>query len=172
MTYLLEGMQSNRLLFRRVTSSDYDAWLPFHKEPLSSQYWSGLPQHPETACKKQLDTIFERYIEGTGGMNALICNKTNRFIGMCGLLLQEVDGVKEMEIAYSIVPEFWRKGYATEAAERCKEVAFTNQWASHLISIIHIDNIPSQNVALKNGMELYKTTQYKKNPVHIYRVNS
>jgi len=148
MNYLLEGEQSDRLLFRTVVASDYDAWLPFHKEPLSTQYWNGLPTDPMIACKQQFDAIFERYANGLGGMNALISKETNRLIGLCGLLVQIVDETEELEIGYSILPEFWGKGYATEAATKCKIVAFKNQWTKRLISIIHINNIASQSVAL------------------------
>jgi ribosomal-protein-alanine N-acetyltransferase len=172
MKYLLAGEQSDRLLFRKVVSSDYDTWLPFHKEPLSSLYWNGLPSDPRIACQQQFDAIFERYANGLGGMNALTSKETNRLIGLCGLLVQTVDGTVALEIAYSILPEFWSNGYATEAAQKCKEVAFKNEWTTHLISIIHIDNLPSQNVAIKNGMERYQTTTYKNTPVHIYRINS
>ncbi len=172
MKYLLVGEQSDRLLFRTVVASDYDAWLPFHKEPLSSQYWNGLPTDPVAACKQQFDAIFERYSNGLGGMNALICKETNRLIGLCGLLVQTVVEKVALEIGYSILPEFWSNGYATEAAQKCREVAFKNEWTTHLISIIHIANLPSQNVAIKNGMKRHQTTTYKNTPVHIYRINS
>lgn len=172
MKYLLTGEQSDRLLFRAVVPSDYDTWLPFHKEPLSTQYWNGLPKDPSLACQQQFDAIFERYSDGLGGMNALICKKTNRLVGLCGLLVQNIERKVALEIGYSILPEFWGNGYATEAAQKCKAAAFKNNWATHLISIIHIDNLSSQKVAINNGMEIYTTTTYKNNPVHIYRINS
>ncbi len=103
-------------------------------------------------------------------MNALIHKETNDLVGMCGLLVQTVDRTEELEIGYSILPKYWRNGYAFEAARKCKEHAFSNNLADSLISIIHIDNLPSQKVALKNGMKLSKTTVYKNNPVHIFRV--
>lgn len=103
-------------------------------------------------------------------MNALIHKETDELMGMCGLLVQTVDGQEELEIGYSILPKHWRNGYAIEAAKKCKEYAFANNFRDSLISIIHIDNIPSQEVALKNGMHLSKTTVYKNNPVHIFRV--
>lgn len=169
MNYLLEGEQTKRLSFRKVKSTDFYTWLPFHEEPLSHQYWAGLPREPKAACEEQFANIFRRYDKGLGGMNALILKSENRLVGLCGLLVQEVDGQSELEIGYSILPEKWGMGIATEAARKCKEVAFKNQWAKSLISIIHIDNLPSQKVALKNGMRLDKTTTYKDNPVQIFR---
>lgn len=169
--YLLENQTSERLQFRRFLSSDFDDWMLFYQNPLSTKYWDGLPTDPSVACKEQFVRIFERYDLRLGGMNALVLKETNQLVGMCGLLVQNVDEVEELEIGYSILPEFWLQGFAFEAAQKCKDFAFENNFANSLISIIHIDNIPSQKVALKNGMYLDKTTTYKDNPVHIFRVN-
>ncbi len=169
MNYLLVGEKSKRLSFRKVLPSDFNDWLPFHEEPKSSQYWSGLPENPKIACKEQFDTIFYRYENQLGGMNALVLKERNVLVGLCGLLIQQVDRLTEMEIGYSLLPKFWGLGLATEAAQKCKEVAFKNKWSPSLISIIHIDNVPSQKVAMKNGMLLEKTTTYRENPVHIFR---
>jgi RimJ/RimL family protein N-acetyltransferase len=80
---------------------------------------------------------------------------------MCGLLIQTVDGIEEVEIGYSVMPAFRNKGYATEAAIKCKEYAFENNLRDSLISIIAVKNLESQKVALKNNMQLEKTTMYR-----------
>lgn len=170
--FLLTDQESERLLFRKVKSSDFDDWLPFHEAPQSSQFWAGLPENPKVACKQQFSRIFERYEEHSGGMNALISKDTNKLIGLAGLLIQNMDGKQELEIGYSILPMHWRKGYAFEAAQKCKEIAFEKNWSKSLISIIQVDNIPSQKTALKNGMFLDFATLYQNNPVYIFRINA
>ncbi|WP_282161237.1 GNAT family N-acetyltransferase [Ulvibacterium marinum] len=172
MGLLLNGEETKRLKFRNLLSMDFEAWLPFHKDPRSTQYWEGLPKDPQTACREQFDRVFERYEKKLGGMNALILKSDGNLIGICGLLIQTLDGLQELEIGYSILPEYWKQGYATEAAVKCREYAFKNKLADSLISIIHVDNKPSQKVALNNGMHLDKTTIYKDNPVQIYRIRS
>ena len=169
--FLLKGQSTERLLFRKVFPTDFEAWLPFHEEPLSSQYWEGLPSDPNVACKQQFDRIFERYKHNLGGMCALVLKENSKMVGLCGLLVQSVDAMEELEIGYSILPQYWRQGLAFEAAQQCKIHAFSANLAKSLISIIHIDNVPSQKVAIKNGMKLDKTTSYRDNPVHIFRVN-
>ena len=168
--YLLDNQTSDRLLYRKLTDSDFEDWLPFYNDPRSTQYWDGLPKDPVEACKAQFERVFERYQNDLGGMNALILKESGKLIGICGLLVQTVDNVQELEIGYSVLPNYWLKGLASEAARKCKAFAFENNFSDSLISIIHVDNIPSQKVAINNGMYLDKTTVYKNNPVHIFRV--
>ena len=168
---LLENETSERLYFRKIGPEDFETWLPFYYDPESTRYWEGIPKDPLIACQEQFDRVNERYIKGLGGMNALLLKGTNVLIGMCGLLVQQVDGQKELEIGYSILPDYRRKGYALEAAQKCKAFAEERQLSKSLISIIHVDNLPSQKVALKNGMKLDKTTRYRGNPVDIFRVH-
>ncbi|RDY60831.1 GNAT family N-acetyltransferase [Flagellimonas nanhaiensis] len=169
--FLLENQTTERLQFRNLLPSDFETWLPFYHDPRSTQYWEGLPADPIEACQAQFARIFERYEENTGGMNALVLKTTGELVGICGLLVQTVDGIEELEIGYSVLPHFWQQGFAIEAAQKCKTYAFEHNFTDSLISIIHVDNIPSQKVALKNGMYLDKTTVYRDNPVHIFRVN-
>ncbi|HTJ49534.1 MAG TPA: GNAT family N-acetyltransferase [Cyclobacteriaceae bacterium] len=170
MNYLLDGEESDRLRFRKLEPTDFKSWLPFFENPLSDRYWSGVKLSPEEGCKLWLNKTFERYANNKGGMNVLIDKSSGSFIGQCGLLVQTVDDLEELEVGYSILPAYWNKGYATEAARMCMHYAFTNNFRDSIISIIHENNVESEKVALKNNLILEKRTTYKDNPVKIYRI--
>ncbi len=169
--YLMDSVTSARLYFRKLTSEDYENWLPFHEDTRTSKYWSGLPKNPKEACEADFERTFYRYENNLGGKLALIEKTTNQFIGLSGLLVQEIDNKKELEIAFSLLPKYWHKGFATEAAKTCKAYATKLKLASSLISIIQINNTPSQKVAKNNLMSIDTTTTYHNNPVHIFRVH-
>jgi len=171
MNFLLKNQQTKRIQFRRVLLSDFKNWLPFFENPITSQYWSATVETPKIECEKWYKKQAYRYQNNLGGMNALIEIKTGKLIGHCGLLVQNVDRITELEIAYSLLPEFWNKGYATESAKKCIDFAFQNNLTSSLISIISVTNIPSEKVALKNEMKIDKRTVYRNNEVNIFRIN-
>lgn len=170
MKFLLRGEETSRLTFREISNSDFDNWLPFHQNPASTKHWVGDFEAPEKECEKCYDKQFKRYAEDKGGMNALIEKHSGKLIGHCGLLVQTVDDNTELEVGYSLLPEFWNKGYASEAAIKCRDFAFENNFAESLISIISLTNLPSEKVALKNGMVKEKETTYNGNRVNIFRI--
>ena len=73
-------------------------------------------------------------------------------IGQCGLTMQVWREEQVLEIGYLFQRAQWHQGYATEAARRCKEYAFQELDAEEVCSIIRDTNLPSQRVALRNGM--------------------
>lgn len=170
MKYLLTHQTTERLLFREVHNRDYPYWLKFFEDPRTQQHWRGDFETPEEECTRWYENQYIRYREDRGGMNALIKRDTGELIGHAGLLVQHVDGVEELEVAYSLLPKFWHQGFATEAARKCKTYAFEHNFAKSLISIITLTNLPSQQVARRNGMDIEKQTMYKDNPVYIFRV--
>ncbi len=157
MKYLLTGQETERLTFRLLKSEDFNSWIPLFKEKNVAEFLEMDPKLSPTAlCGAWFDKSFHRYENELGGMNVLIDKKTKQFVGQCGLLVQTIEDVERLEIGYSILPKFWNQGFAFEAAFKCKNYAFENNLVDSLISVVHMDNIGSEKVALKNGMTFEK----------------
>jgi [ribosomal protein S5]-alanine N-acetyltransferase len=67
-----------------------------------------------------------------------------------------IDSQSEVEVAYTIVQEYWGQGLATEAAQAILEYGFGKLNLAQLICLIDPDSIASQRVAGKIGMTLEK----------------
>ncbi|GJM27743.1 MAG: acetyltransferase [Cyclobacteriaceae bacterium] len=172
MKYLLEGQETARLKFRLLKQSDFNKWVEFFKNSDAARFLGMQDiKSANEQCKLWFDKMMDRYENDLGGMNVLIDKSSNEFIGQSGLLIQEVDGLTELEVSYSIMPQFWNNGYASEAAIKCRNYAFENDFTDSLISTIHVDNERSARVALKNGMVKTKRSVFKNMPVNIYRID-
>lgn len=173
MKFLLEGQHSERLNYRKLEDNDFSWWMEFSSDSNSTRFF-GFPENLTSSefCRLWFTKIFDRYKNDLGGHNVLVEKITGKPVGMCGLLVQEVDGIKELEIGYSLHPNFRGRGFASEAARKCRDFAFENNFADSLISIVHVDNTASAKVALRNGMKLEKTTVYKEMPVNIFRIKN
>lgn len=100
-----------------------------------------------------LQNQLRRYAEHGFGLWAVVLRGTGEMIGQCGLTWQEDgSGRPVLEVGYLFQKAFWHNGYAAEAAIACKEYAFERLGAQVVCSIIRDNNLPSQKVALRNGM--------------------
>lgn len=155
--YSLFGHETERLSLRKLSWDDFDAWTKlFISDDVAIFLGLDPKLSPKELTQKWFDKTFNRYEKNLGSMNALIDKKTNRLIGQSGLLIQTIEDEQRLEVGYSILPEFWRQGFAYEAANACKTHAFKKGWSENLISVIEPANIGSERVAVKNGMTLEK----------------
>ena len=170
----VDNLQSERLLTRKLNESDILIWEEFFEdsEAVEFLYLSslGLSSNIEYATH-MINKQLERYKDKRFGHQALFDTKTKNFIGICGLLTQEIDEKKEIEVGYHILKKFWGQGYATEAAKLFIDYAFKNELANSIVSVIDVENFKSQKVAKKNGLTIEKKTKWLDNEdVYIYRI--
>ncbi|MEO8233876.1 MAG: GNAT family N-acetyltransferase [Flavobacterium sp.] len=172
MKYTLEGEETERLKFRLLNEKDFDIWIELF-EDIEVCKFLGVDKikTPKERCKLWFEMTFERYRDDLGGANVLLDKLTNEIVGHCGLIVRKIENKKEIEIAYSILPEHRKKGFAAESTKKCKDFAFENDFSQSLISIINTENINSEKVAKNNGMRNDKTTEYKEMAVNIYRID-
>jgi len=173
MKYLLTNLETKRLKFRLLKESDFEEWLPLFEKPEVGTYLSMDKNfNQKQRCEKWFEKSMKRYEEQTGGMNVLIHKETGKMVGQAGLLIQDIEDRKQLEVGYSILPEYWQQGYASEAARFIKKIGFEKKYdkdfGNALISVIHEDNIGSQKVALNNEMTVYGSLP-KENEFIIYK---
>lgn len=173
MQHTLEGATTTRLSFRKVTEDDFEMWLPFYREEAVIQNLGMTTiSTSEERCRYWLNLTFERYKNNLGGAYILTEKSSGIVVGQSGLIVRNIDGILELEVTYSILPEHRGKGYASEASQKCRDFAFEKEQAESVISIINIHNTDSQKVAIQNGMHIDKTTEFMEMPVQIFRITA
>ena len=165
--------ESDRLRYRKLTDDDVSTWLEFFDNNDRLNFLGmDLSKGKETLAKEWILTQLERYDTSGLGHLAIILKSTGELVGLAGIIPRELEGRKEYEIAYSIKPKHWKKGFATEASQALKEYGIKNIKADRFISIIALGNEDSIKVALKNGMKaLFKTTFLEMN-VEVYGIEN
>lgn len=147
-------LETARLLLREFTPDDIAALERVLGDPVAMQ-WYPAPFNRE-GVKVWIQRNMDRYQRDGHGLWAMVLRSTGELIGDCGCGVQEVEGKKEVEIAYHVRRDLWGKGYAPEAARACMEYAFNRLGAPRLISMIRPENTNSRRVAEKNGLTCEK----------------
>jgi [ribosomal protein S5]-alanine N-acetyltransferase len=163
---------TERLHIRPLTLNDIQHWEVFMSDYESVKLFPAFITEAPNSAELWITKQLERYAHNRFGLMALEHKITHEFVGQCGLLSKEVNGVNELEIGYSLMPNSTGKGYATEAAQAFKRIAFQNNYTQSVISIIHVDNLASQHVATRNGMTRGNVINYFGIDAYVYRVNT
>lgn len=148
-------LETPRLLLREMDFSDMDGLSSMLQDEKVMYAYEGAFNQEETIAwmQKQIG----RYEDYGFGLWAVINKETDEMIGQCGITMQDYKGTAVPEIGYLFAYRHWHQGYATEAAVACREYGFCTLHFSELYSIIRDTNLPSQRVAVRNGMILTDT---------------
>jgi [ribosomal protein S5]-alanine N-acetyltransferase len=92
-----------------------------------------------------------------------------KFIGRAGLIYKNYDDQQtEIEIAYALLPEYWRQGYATEIVLNLIQWAHESLQITAIVAVVNPDNFGSKKVLTKAGMTLSREEFYNDKPVEIW----
>jgi [ribosomal protein S5]-alanine N-acetyltransferase len=78
---------------------------------------------------------------------------SNRIIGYAGVKWMLMHGRPVLNLVYRFVPEVWGRGFATEAASAIVSRVLDEMPEEVIVARVRPDNRPSQNVALKAGLQ-------------------
>jgi RimJ/RimL family protein N-acetyltransferase len=159
-------LETSRLVLREMSLNDLDFVAAMLADPEVMRYYARCLARDEAEAwvRRQLD----RYARHGHGLWLVLDRTTAEPVGQVGLILQQVDGVEEMEVGYLIHRPFWRRGLATEAATAARDHAFDRLHRPRVISLIRPENVPSQGVARKLGMRPEKQTTFNGLPTTVF----
>lgn len=169
--YSATNHQTERLNFRNLNLDDVLWWQTFMHDKNATALFPDDYKYP--AALKSLQWVERqicRYRDEKGGLLAVIETATNQPIGQCGLLLQSVDDETFWEVGYHFLPQFWHRGFATEAANYFGTFALKKMNCPHVSAIIDDRNIASQKVASKIGFKIEKTLVWHGNKADVFRL--
>jgi RimJ/RimL family protein N-acetyltransferase len=147
-------LETERLTLRRMTPADLGALRAVLGDPLAMRYY------PAPFTRERVEAWIQwnlkNYADHGYGLWAVVLKASGQCIGDCGLTWQRVGYASErqLEVGWHIRRDLWNQGLATEAGLASRDYARDVVRHPRLISIISSDNLASQAVARKLGMEL------------------
>jgi ribosomal-protein-alanine N-acetyltransferase len=157
-----------RLILRPFREEDIDPLAELMANPDFMRFSLGVFTLEQTAAFLEKVLNWDRAC--LPSQFAVIMRSNATLVGYCGFFHHEVDKREEIEIGYRLHPAYWNRGLATEAAQAVRDHAFRDLKLPRVISLIHLDNIPSRRVAEKNGMKLEKETVFRGFPTLVFAI--
>ncbi len=151
-------IETDRLTLRRFELSDLDEFASIMANAEVMHFSRSGPWTREQTEQflKQCQIDYSEARWGYGRL-AVVQKSDNRMIGFAGLArFDEIDGCPEVEIGYRLHPDYWGRGFATEAAAASRDHGFRDLGMTRLISLIEPENAASVRVAEKIGMTCEK----------------
>ncbi|MEO0895782.1 MAG: GNAT family N-acetyltransferase [Bacteroidota bacterium] len=145
--------KSERLGFRKWTPDDLAPFAAMNADPEVMRYFPAVLSQDET--QGLMDRINKHQEEETFCFYAVDRLENEEFIGFIGLSRPkfEADFTPCVEIGWRLKASVWRRGYATEGALKCLEVAFDELGNEEIYSFTAHSNFPSYKVMEKIGMK-------------------
>lgn len=147
-------IETERLIMRTPVRADFDAYAAMYEDEETARFIGG--QMSRAAAWRKFLVMAGAWTMQGFAMFMLIERSSGRFVGQLGPWQPE--GWPGTEIGWSLVREFWGRGYATEAAASATDWAFANLGWSEIIHCIDPDNVASQRVARQLGSSLLRRT--------------
>jgi len=166
MTSAAHIIETPRLVLREFAREDAETLAAVLSDPETMQYYPA-PLTP-AGVEEWIDRNRKRYAIDRHGLWAMILKSSGELIGDCGLIRHKIEGIEEVEIGYHVRRELWRQGFASEAAQACRDYGFARLSLDRLVSLIRPENLASRRVAEKIGMNLWKLVLWHQIPHCVY----
>jgi RimJ/RimL family protein N-acetyltransferase len=156
-------LESNRLILRELSTAD----APFFKEIVNSDGW--IKNIGDRNIHSILDAEeyikkgpMKSYKENNFGMWLMIEKESGESIGMCGLV--DRPGLEDIDIGFALLPKYYKKAFAFEAAAAVLDYAKTTLAIPKIVAICNTDNKDSINLLLKLGYHIDKKIHINDSP--------
>ena len=154
----MKVLETERLILRRFTTDDAQFVLTLVNEPSFLRYIGDKKiRKLEDARQYIISGPVASYERNGFGLCLVQLRESPTPIGMCGLLKREE--LPHPDIGFALLPEFWNRGYAFEAAAAVLKDARVRLGLRRILAITSLDNDASINLLQRLGFTFQKVTR-------------
>jgi RimJ/RimL family protein N-acetyltransferase len=145
-------LETERLTLRKITRDDAAFMLDLLNQPSFIQFIGDRGVRSLDDARKIIDKRYLAAYEQLGfGIYLTLLRGTSIPIGICGLVKR--NGLDDVDIGYAFLPQYWSKGYASEAASAVLAYARNALGMKRILGITTPDNTSSIRVLEKIGLK-------------------
>lgn len=159
-------LETDRLILRQFTPQDAEFILELLNDPSFIQNIGDRNiRSRDDACAYIMNGPAASYAKNGFGLYAVVLKETGETIGMCGLIKREA--LDDVDIGYALLPRFWSRGYAVEAALATKMYAKDAIGLKRLVAITDPANQGSIRVLEKLGLRFEKMVRLSADDIEL-----
>lgn len=156
-------METERLIFRPLAASDDVHLFELDSNPKVHTYLGNEPVTDIQQVRDVIANIQWQYSEFGVGRMATLLKDTGEFIGWAGLKRER--NVPRYgifyDLGYRFMPQYWGKGYASEAAAFFVKYGFEVLKLDKINAYADADNLASRRVLEKAGLRFVEYFDYE-----------
>jgi len=159
----------HRLIIRPITVDDAPFILTLLNEPSFLRYIGDKQvRNLEDARQYILNGPVASYERHGFGLCLMELKESHTPVGMCGILKREE--LPDPDIGFALLPDFWHKGLAFEAATAVLQDARERLKIERFLAITSLDNEASINLLERLGFRFERVTKLSPNgePVKLF----
>ena len=159
-------LETERLILRQLTTDDSKFILELLNDPsFIRNIGDRNVRTIEDACSYILNGPVASYTKNGFGLYVVLIKETNESIGMCGLIKR--DGLEDVDIGYALLPRYWSKGYAVEAARATMAYGRDVIGLRRLVAVVDPANEASIRVLEKLGLRYEKMVRLSADDIEL-----
>ena len=149
-------LETSRLWLRWPRALDAQAIHRFCSLWEVARYTARIP-HPYPAGSAERFIYSAREGNATGRELTLVLTAKKGKRETLGSISLETRGSDRLTVGFALAPEYWNKGYATEAARAMIKTGFGLTSAVEILADVPVENVAAARVLEKNGFETVAT---------------
>jgi len=165
----MDHFTTARLSAEKLREDHLADLIELHLDPEVSRYLGGV-RSPDKTKAYLIDNIAHWDRHGFGLW--VLRTKDGAFAGCAGIRHVLVEGVDEIEIAYTFKRSLWGQGFASEIAKVLTRIGLSQLRLPSLIGLISVENAASRRVVERLNYKLERRAVHKDEDVVLYRLSS
>ncbi len=153
-------LETERLLLRQLTMDDVPVLFEMHTDPMMNRYTDRAKMKSMDEAMEKMKTIISMVDNRNGIAWAIVLKESGKQIGDISFW-RLVKEHYRAEIGYCLFPDFWEKGYMTEAAGSAIDYAFSKLNIHSIEANVNPNNVAS--IKLLEKMQFAREAYFREN---------